>query len=207
MDDVREVAEADLLADLECGELVEQVGEVGDDARQRGKRLVGAADDLWDGLHQVAAAVEEERDGRHRRRDGDDGHACRLGRAVGGAMPGPGLGGGEVARGDEVDARGDDGGQVVGEDDRAVELRQLTQGLLGALDADREPAGAHVLHRRVVPEHDQRSRAALQDAVDAGPQRRPGREQLQVAAHRWLRHRPLLLGPRQSRVSAPFATP
>jgi len=103
-------------------------------------------------------------------------------------MAGSGLGCRQVARRDEVHAGRDDGAQVVGQDDRAVELRQLAQGLLRALDADLEAAGGDLLHLLVVAEHDERAGAPVQDAVDARAQGCAGREQLQVAADRRFGH-------------------
>ena len=180
--DEHQVADGDLFADLEGVELVEDAAQAVDEAGEGGQGLVGAADHLPGGLHHVPVPVHEQRDRGHRSRHRHHGNPGGLRGAVGGAVAGAGLSGRQVTRGDEVNAGGNDAAEVVGQDDGAVEFCQFPQGLGGELDVEPETTGGDLLHLRVVPQHDQSTRAAVQDAVQPGAQRGAGREASLVLA-------------------------
>ena len=180
--DEHQVTNGDLFTDLESVELVEDVTQAVDETGEGRQGLIGAADHLPGGLHHVPVSVHEQRDRGHRRRHRHHGNPGGLRGAVSRTVPGAGLGGRQIAGRDEVNARCDDAGEIVGQDDGSVELRQLPQGLGGELDIELETTGGNLLHLRVVPQHDQRARAAMQDAVQPGAQRGAGREASLVLA-------------------------
>ena len=73
---------------------------------------------------------------------------------------------------------------VGGQHDRAVHLAQLAQPGGGELDVEREAARAQALDDRVPADDDQRAGVAAQDALEAVPQRRAGRDGREDAAQR-----------------------
>ena len=94
-------------------------------------------------------------------------------------MPGARLLGGDRRVGHEVHGSAHDPRTVAGEDDGAVHLAQFAQAGGGELDVQREPAGADRRDHPVVPEHDECTRTAAQDAFEPVAQYGPRRHQSQ----------------------------
>ena len=142
-------------------------------------------------------AAEVHRDDAHLLRHREHRHFDLAGDALGGAVPGAGLGGGDVGVGNEVNVGAGDTRPVGGEDDRAVHLGQLGEPLRREFGVEQKPAGADVEHLGLVADDDQRAHLRLQDAVDAFAQRRAGRDQPQRSVEGFrsgLGHGPLQVG-------------
>ena len=170
--DAHRVADGDEVLDLEGRQRAGDLVEAQLVALERGQRLVGAREDRRRVLEGVPPAGHVDADDVHRLAHRDDREAGLQGDPLGGAVPGAGLLGGDGRVGHEVHAGAHDARAVVGDDHRAVHLGQLAQPGGRQRDVQREAAGAQRLDHPVVAEHDQRARAAGEDALQPVAQRR-----------------------------------
>lgn len=150
---------------------------------QRREGLVGAGEDGGRVLQDPALPVHVERDQPHRLADRDHGEVDLLGDAVGGAVPGAGLVGGDGRVGDELDSGAQDLGEVLVEDDAAVELAQLAQASRRELDVQHEAAGTHRLDGPVPAEHDESAGVPPQNPLQPVPQLGAGGDGAQRGTH------------------------
>ena len=141
---------------------------------ERLQRLVGTVEQAPDLLQLALAAAGVDVDDAHLLGCRDDRHVERSGHALGGAVPGAGLARRHGRVGHEVHVGPGDPAAVVGDDDRAVHLRQLRQPLRAERGVDEESARADRQHLGIVAEHEQRAGLGANDTVDAVAQRRSG---------------------------------
>ena len=111
----------------------------------------------------------------------DDREVALLGDPVRRAVAGAGLLGGDRRVRHELHTGPVDLGDVLVEDQRAVELAQLAQPRRGELDVQDEAARAHRVDGLVEAEHDQTAGVAAQDALQAVAERVPGATALSAA--------------------------
>ena len=161
-----DVAHRDEVLDLEGGQGRGDLVEAQLVALEGGEGLVGAGEDLAGVLEDVADLADVGRDDLHRLRHRDDGVARLLGDALGGAVPGAGLLGGDRVVGHQVDRGPVDAGDVLVDDDRAVHLGQLAQAGGGERDVEGEAAGRDGLDDPVEAQDDQGAGAATEDAFE-----------------------------------------
>ena len=160
-----DVAHGDEVLDLERRQRAGDLVEAGLVALEGLQRLVGAGQDGAGVLEDVAPAVDVEGDDAHGLADRDHGVAGLLGDPLGGAVPGAGLAGLDRGVGQQLGGGAQDPRGLAVEHDGAVHLGQLAQPGGGELDVEREAAGGQLLDGPVVAEHDQRTGAAAQDAL------------------------------------------
>ena len=182
--DRHHVPQRDEVLDLGGGQLPVDLVEPGLVALERGDGLVGARQDGRRVGHDVPLARDVHRHDAHRVADRDHRIAGLHGGALGRAVPGAGLVGGDRRVGHQLHVGAQDAGAVAGQHDGAVHLRQLAQPGRGVADVERESAVADGLDAVVVAEHDERARAAAQDAFQAVAQRRAGGQPAQRLAQR-----------------------
>lgn len=134
---------------------------------QRGQRLVRAGEDRGRVLQDPPLPVHVQRDQPHGLGDGDDGEADLLAHPVRRAVPGAGLLRGDGGVGHQLHTGPQDLGDVLVDDDAAVELAQLAQPGRRELDVQHETAAAHRLDGLVPAEHDEPAGVAAEDALQA----------------------------------------
>ena len=169
-----DIADRDQVLDLQGRQRARDLVEAELVALQGRQGLVGAGEDRGRVLQDAALAVHVEGDQAHRLGDRDDREADLLAHPVRGAVPGAGLLRRDRRVGHQLDARPQDLGDVLVDDDAAVELAQLAQPRRGELDVQHETAGAHRLDGLVPAEHDESAGVAAEDPLEAVTQRRAG---------------------------------
>ena len=124
-----DVLHRDQILDLEGGQRTGHLVEAAAIALQRLDGLVGPVQEHRDLLEHVLLVAAVHGDGVHALGDGDDGHVDGPSHPLGGAVPGAGLGRGDVGVGHQVHVGPGDPAGIAGQDERAVHLGQLVQPL------------------------------------------------------------------------------
>ena len=166
------VAHGHEVLDLERGELGGDLDEAVLVALEGLQRLVGPVSSRGIGSSACFWSPGVDGDDGHVLGHRDHRHVDRSGHPLGRAVAGAGLGRGHVRVRHEVHVGPGDAAGVGGEDDGAVHLRQLRQPLRAERGVEQEAARADVEHVGTVAHDDQGAHAGLQDAVEAGAQRR-----------------------------------